>query len=39
DWNQLNQLAAVAKFHSLIADQVNHPKVIRCSEHAPDLLG
>ncbi|KAL1480997.1 hypothetical protein MTO96_050562, partial [Rhipicephalus appendiculatus] len=29
----------VAKFHSLIADQVNHPKVIRCSEHAPDLLG
>lgn len=29
----------VAKFHSLIADQANHPKVIRCSEHAPDLLG
>ncbi|XP_065283849.1 AP-5 complex subunit zeta-1-like isoform X1 [Dermacentor albipictus] len=29
----------VAKFHTLIADQVNHPKVVRCSEHAPDLLG
>ncbi|KAH6943417.1 hypothetical protein HPB50_021349 [Hyalomma asiaticum] len=29
----------VATFHSLIADQANHPKVLRCSEHATDLLG
>uniref|UniRef100_A0A1E1XLE1 AP-5 complex subunit zeta-1 C-terminal TPR domain-containing protein n=1 Tax=Amblyomma sculptum TaxID=1581419 RepID=A0A1E1XLE1_AMBSC len=30
---------SVGKFHALIADLANHPKVIRCSEHAPDLLG
>ncbi|XP_077489712.1 AP-5 complex subunit zeta-1-like isoform X2 [Amblyomma americanum] len=30
---------SVAKFHALIADLANHPKVMRCSEHTPDLLG
>lgn len=28
----------VATFHGLIADLVTHPRVVRCSEHGPQLL-
>lgn len=29
----------IARFHGLVADLATHPRVVRCSEHGPQLLG